>query len=90
MWRKLKFSVNEKKADVTATLVVNGQIVAKTRRSHGSGKLTGRIPHYIRQQMYLSEPQFAEAIACPLDYEGYLTILCSKGRIDGEICKDRG
>ena len=78
-WRKLGFSINEKAADIKATLWVDGKVVIKTRRSHGAKGVAGMIPHFIRQQMRLNENQFADALECPLDQEGYLTILREKG-----------
>lgn len=53
----------------------------KTFRSHGSGKIEGTIPSKIRQQLKLNESQFDDLIACPLDREGYVAILRTKGFI---------
>ncbi len=67
--------------DRHAILRVNGKLILRTRRSFGSGKLNGNIPHLIRQQMKLNEDQFNDLIDCPLDREGYIEILKSKGII---------
>ena len=81
MWKKLGWSVDLKKRDVTATLVVNGAIVLRSRRSHGSGKLDGVIPQKIRGQMKLNESQFQAAYQCPLQRDEYFAILRLKGVI---------
>ena len=80
-WRKLGYDVDETAADVKAKLVVNGKVVRRTMRSHGRGKISGQIPHFIRQQMSLNEEQFSRAIACPLKAPEYLEILRRKGII---------
>jgi hypothetical protein len=80
MWEKLGFAVRGGK-DVHATLTVDGVIVARTKRSHGSGKLDGKIPHFIRQKMYLNENQFDAAYNCPMQKPEYFAILKSKGHI---------
>jgi len=79
MWKKLNFSVNKKAKDVHADLWHNGELVLRTKRSHGSGKLDGLIQHKIRQQMRLDEDQFSRAIECPLKHPEYLEILTGKG-----------
>lgn len=78
-WAKLRFDIDRTSRDITATLRVNGKIVVRTRRSHGAGKLDGKVQHFVRQQMKLNENQFADAIACPLQAEDYLAILATKG-----------
>jgi hypothetical protein len=80
-WEKLGFQVDDKRRDVHARLWVEGVLILSTRRSHGAGKLDGKIPYFIRQQMKLSEDQFSQAIACPLGRDDYLAILKGKGAI---------
>jgi hypothetical protein len=80
MWEKLGFNVTPSK-DVIAILTVNGVIVARTKRSHGRGKLDGQIPHFIRQKMYLNPSQFSDAYNCPMKKSDYLAILREKGRL---------
>lgn len=79
MWEKLGYEVYPKKSDVTAILKDGTKIIAWTRRSHGSGKLDGNIPHKIRTQMKLNESQFADAYSCPMKREQYFAILREKG-----------
>jgi hypothetical protein len=68
--------------DVRALFYYNdGTLILTTKRSHGSGKLDGNVPHMIRQQMKLNEEQFKELIACPLKRDGYIAILRNKGLI---------
>jgi hypothetical protein len=64
--------------DLHARPHVDGKLILKTKRSMGSGKLDGDIPHFIRQQMELNEEQFARAIGCPLTREEYVQILKDK------------
>lgn len=79
MWRKLGYDVQEHAKDVKAILKDGTVIVAFSRRSHGSGKLEGVIPHKIRNQMKLNESQFADAYNCPMKQEQYFAILREKG-----------
>jgi hypothetical protein len=72
-------SVQDRGVDRWAYLIVNGRRVVATRRSRGSGKLPGMIPHLIRQQMKLNEEQFQDLVDCPLSREDYLQILRDKG-----------
>lgn len=80
-WEKLGFDIDGTKRDVSATLWLDGVLILHTRRSHGAGKLDGKIPHFIRQQMKLNEQQFGTALACPLGRAEYLEILRTKGAI---------
>jgi hypothetical protein len=81
MWTKLGFTIDYSRRDITAMLVVNDRIVLRTKRSHGAGKLDGEIPHFIRKAMRLNQPQFREAVDCPLSREGYMAILASGGHL---------
>lgn len=76
-WEKLGFHVKAT-GDLHARLYVDGKLILKTKRSMGSGKLDGNIPHFIRQQMKLNEEEFARAIACPLTRNEYIQILRKK------------
>jgi len=71
--------VVKESADRRAQLWVDGKLILTTKRSYGSGKLDGNIPHLIRQQMRLNQEQFDDLIACPLKREGYIAILRAKG-----------
>lgn len=81
MWTKLGFRVDDSGADVFAILEIDGIIITRTKRSHGSGKLDGQIPHFIRQKMFLNERQFARAYKCPLKEPEYRQILQDKGKV---------
>ena len=73
-----KFGFEVKVGDhIRAQLIIDGQAIVRTRRSHKSGDL----PSYnqIRQQLRLNEAQLRDAIACPLDRDGYLEILRERG-----------
>ncbi len=67
--------------DRHALFYVDGKLVLRTKRSMGSGKLDGKIPGFIRQQMKLDERQFADLINCPLTRDGYIEILRDKGYV---------
>ena len=82
-WQKLGFHVTTT-GDIHAKLYVDGKLILRTKRSMGSGKLDGRIPHFIRQQMKLNEDEFSRAIDCPLTREGYIEILTGKGIIESK------
>jgi hypothetical protein len=82
-WEKVGMSVQDRRVDRWAYLFVDGRRVIATRRSRGSGKIPGQIPHLIRQQMKLNEEQFRALIDCPLTREGYLQILRDKGLLGG-------
>lgn len=75
---KLGFQTR-KSRDLLAWLEVDGKIVARTRRSKGSGDLP--MQHSIRQQLRLDEQQVRDAIDCTLTREAYIDILRSKGLI---------
>lgn len=78
-WEKVGMSVQDRKVDRWAYLFVDGRRILATRRSKGTGKISGLIPHLIRQQMRLNEEQFLDLVNCPLSREGYLQILRDKG-----------
>lgn len=80
-WQKLGFDI-ARTGDIHAKLYVDGKLILRTKRSMGSGKLDGRIPHFIRQQMKLNEDEFSRAVECPLTREEYIEILRSKGIIE--------
>ncbi len=75
---KLGLEIRESK-DKIAWFVHEGRKILMTKRSQGRGEVKGNIPHLIRQQLRLNEQQFRDLIACPLDREGYVTILKEKG-----------
>jgi len=76
--------------DRHAILYYRGQRILKTKRSFGSGKIEDNTQHLIRQQLKLSEQQFRDLLGCPLDYEGYIDILRTKGFIPAEPEGDAG
>lgn len=79
-WNKLRMVVKDS-GDRHALLYVDGKLILRTKRSMGTGKLDGKIPSLIRQQMKLNEEQFAKLIACPLTRDQYIEILRSKGLV---------
>ena len=65
--------------DIHAQFWEGGKLILVTKRSHGSGKLDGKIPHLIRQQLKLTQEQFDDLIACPLGRPEYIEVLKGKG-----------
>jgi hypothetical protein len=63
--------------DLLAWFEFEGKIIARTRRSKGSGDLP--MQHSIRQQMRLNERELREAIGCVITRDKYIEILRSKG-----------
>ena len=64
--------------DIYARLYYGGKFILRTRRSFGKHKIEGPVRYLIRQQLKLSEDEFAEAIGCSLKREGYIEILKKK------------
>lgn len=81
-WEKLGFELDATGDHVRAKLWVGGQLVVRTKRSHGARGLKGNIPLLIRKQMHLSADEFRDAIQCPLQANGYLEILRDKGHLE--------
>lgn len=81
MWAKLGFTIDRGRKDIRAELIVEGRLITSTSRSHGSGKLDGRIPGFIRTQMHLTDAQFQQAYDCPLKKAGYIDILRDRGHL---------
>ena len=79
-WDKLGMTITETN-DRHAKFYYKGKLILATKRSFGSGKIEGRVPHLIRQQLKLTEAEFADLIACPLDLDGYIEILRRRGLI---------
>jgi hypothetical protein len=73
---KFKFKTRDS-GDLLAWFEYKGKIIARTRRSKGSGDLP--MQHSIRQQMKLNEIQLKKAISCVLTRQGYINILKNKG-----------
>jgi hypothetical protein len=65
--------------DLLAWFEYKGKIIARTRRSKGSGDLP--MQHSIRQQLKLNEEQFRKAIGCTLTRQDYIDILRQKGKL---------
>ena len=59
-------------------LYVNGnKTVIRTKLSHGSNKINQRSPLFaaIARQLKLSKQELSDLFDCPLDYDGYLSLL---------------
>ena len=65
--------------DRLAWFVHNGQMITRTRRSHGNGKFLPQDK--IRQQLKVNESQFAGLISCSVSKQDYIKILTDKGVI---------
>ena len=61
-------------------LYVNGRKSAiRTRISHGAAEYDANLLGQVKRQLRLTNPQFEDFVACPLDAEGYLQILRDRG-----------
>lgn len=83
-FKKLRMEIRDTK-DRHAVFYYAGKRILKTKRSFGTGKIDNNIQYLIRQQLQLSDHQFGELLKCPLDYDGYLEILKTKGFIPRNI-----
>lgn len=77
IFKKLRMKTRDSK-DRLAWFFFNNKPIVFTRRSHGRGDL-GRIAHLIRQQLKVTEDQFAGLRDCPIGYDEYVEILRAKG-----------
>ncbi len=64
--------------DIYARLYYGGKFILRTRRFLGKRKIEDKVRYLIRQQLQLNEEEFAQAIGCPLNREGYIQILKRK------------
>lgn len=87
-WNKVGLEIHEGARHTKAVLRIRGKVYLRTMRSRGGGPLKGLQPALIRQQMKLSEDQFAGLLGCPLDRDGYLRILANLGLVPPEAVKD--
>jgi hypothetical protein len=72
--------------DRLAWFEYNGQIVVRTKRSHGNKEQPG---DKIRQQLKLNEEQLAGLISCSVSLDDYVKILIKKGIIPGETSQQK-
>lgn len=56
-------------------LYLDGQLVARTFFSHGQRELDAFLIGQMARQMRLSRQEFLDAVACPLDRDGYYALL---------------
>jgi hypothetical protein len=56
-------------------LYLDGRLVARTLISHGQRELNDWHIGQMARQMRLSRQEFLDAVACPLDREGYYTLI---------------
>lgn len=64
--------------DRLAWFEYNGQVIVRTKRSHGNKELPESL---IRQQLKVNEVQFAGLISCTVSRADYVQILVDKGFI---------
>ncbi len=79
-FKKLRMEIREGK-DTLAFFRYKGKLILTTRRSHGKGKIEGNIPDKIRTQLKLRDDEFHNLVQCPLDHDGYVALLKSRGLI---------
>ncbi len=83
IWDKFGFTTKDAR-DKLAWLEYDGQKVIYTKRSLGRGDISGKIAHFIRQQMKLSEADFRGAHKCTVSKERYIEILKEKSCIEAK------
>ena len=80
VFRKLEMQMTEGR-DTNARFIHEGKVIVYSRVSHGRGDIGGNIPHFIRQQLKVSEDQFRGLLECTIWRKEYEEILRSKGLI---------
>lgn len=75
---KLGMEIREGR-DTIALFRWEGRIILSTKVPHKRGELKGKLPHFIRQQLRLTQEEFRELLACPLGRSEYVEILRRKG-----------
>lgn len=77
---KLEMEMREGR-DTVARFRHEGKVVTRTRIPHGRGELEGKLPHFVRQQLHLSEEEFRLVDVCTYWRIDYVRILKEKGLI---------
>lgn len=77
---KLEMEMHEGR-DTVAKFRHEGKVLVRTRIPHGRGELEGKLPHFVRQQLHLSEDEFRLVYICTYWRPDYLRILKEKGFI---------
>ena len=80
---KLRMKVRDGK-DRHALFYHKGKLILRTKRSFGDRKIDSKIRHLIRQQLKLSETEFANVVGCTVNRTEYIKILRKKGLISVE------
>ena len=70
--------VTRNAGDRLAWFEYDGQVIVRTKRSHGNKDLPENL---IRQQLKVNEAQFAGLISCAVKLDEYVQILRDKGLI---------
>jgi hypothetical protein len=79
-FEKLGMQIREGR-DTLAFFYHRGHLVLWTKVPHQRGELRGQLPHYIRQQLKLTEKEFQQLIRCQIGRTEYEQILRAKGII---------
>ena len=80
VFRKLEMEIAESR-DTIAKFRYKGSVIVWSRVSHGRGELTGKLPHFVRQQLKVDESQMRKLIDCSYWRKEYEEILRTKGLI---------
>jgi hypothetical protein len=84
---KLEMEVREGR-DTLAFFRWQGKTILWTRVPHKRGELKGKLRHFIRQQLRLSERQFRAVVKCDIWRDEYVEILHSKGLLSPHVDPD--
>jgi hypothetical protein len=78
VFRKLGMQTAEGR-DTNAKFIHDGRVITYSRVSHGRGEIGGNVPHFIRQQLKVSEDQLRRLLECTIGRKEYEEILRFKG-----------
>ncbi len=80
LFEKLEMHIREGK-DTIASFYHEEKLIIRTKVPHKRGELKGKLLHFIRQQMKLSDKEFEEVRECRIYKEDYVKLLKKKGKL---------
>src|SRR3972149_11391799 len=80
LFENLGMHIREGK-DTIASFYHEGRLIVRTKVPHKMGELKGKLIHFIRQQMRLSDKEFEALRKCKIYKEDYVELLKQKGKL---------
>jgi hypothetical protein len=80
-WNKLGM-VRKNTDDYHVYFYYKGKMILWSKRSFGSGKIEGNLPHKLRLQLKLTPSEFDKLVDCSIKLPEYVEILKKKGWIE--------